>query len=108
MWGYQGPFPSHGSEGVGRFWALLGVFGWARTGRVAMAVKSGRPWRDRKRRRDAGCGGEVDPLFQPGWTHPLFLPGVAHPLFLMGWREEQQGEEGGEGGGGGHPLFVPG
>ncbi len=64
-----------------------------------MAVESGEPWRERKRWRDAGCGGEA---------HPLFLPGVAHPLFLEGWREEQQGEEGGEGGGGEHPLFMPG
>ncbi len=71
-------------------------------------MESGRPWRERKRLRDAGCGGEADPLFLPGWAHPLFLPGVAHPLFLVGWRGKQQGGEGGEGGGGGHPLFVPG
>jgi hypothetical protein len=38
---------------------------------------------------------------------PLFLPGVTHPLFLEGWREEQQGEEGGKGGGGEYPLFMP-
>ncbi len=90
VWGYLGPFPSYGSEGV------------------AMAVESGRRWRERKRWRDAGCGGEADPLFLPGWTHPLFLPGVVHPLFLTGWREEQQGRKGGGGGGGRHPLFVPG
>jgi hypothetical protein len=52
---------------------------------VAMAMKSGRPWRD--------------PLFLPGYAHPLFLPEVAHPLFLVGWRGKQQGKEGGEGGG---------
>jgi hypothetical protein len=71
-----------------------------------MVVESGRPRRERKRWRDAACGGEANLLFLPGCTHPLFLPGVAHPLFLTGWREEEQGEEGGEGGGGGHPLFV--
>ncbi len=51
---------------VGGSWALLGAFGWARTGRVAMVVESGRPWLERKRRIDAGCGGETDPLFLPG------------------------------------------
>ncbi len=51
---------------LGGSWALLGAFGWARTGRVAMAVESGRPWLERKRRLDAGCGGEADPLFLPG------------------------------------------
>ncbi len=34
----------------------------------------------------------------PEGAHPLFLPGVAHPLFMTGWREKQQGEEGGGGG----------
>jgi hypothetical protein len=48
-------------------------------------LESGRPWRERKRWRDASCGGEVGPLFLPGWTHPLFLPGVAHPLILTEW-----------------------
>jgi hypothetical protein len=33
-----------------------------------MAVESRRPWRERKRWRDAGCDGEADPLFLPGWT----------------------------------------
>ena len=28
-----------------------------------MAMELGRPWRERKRWRDAGCGGEADPLF---------------------------------------------
>ncbi len=71
---------------------------------MAMVVESGEPWRE----RDAGCGGEAHPLFLPGGAHPLFLPGVAHPLFLEGWREEQQGGEGGEGGGREQPLFMPG
>ncbi len=49
-----------------------------------------RPWKGWQRWRGGGCGVG------------------AHPLFLPGWREEQQGEEGGKGREGGHPLFVPG
>ncbi len=87
VWGYLGPFPSHGSEGV----AMVGTRTESR--------------RERQWWRGEGCGGGAHPLFLPEGAHPLFLSGVAHPLFLTGWREKQQGEVGG---GGGHPLFVPG
>ena len=49
VWGYQGPFPSHGSEGVGRFWALLGGRG-----------RGGWRWRwSRGGRGESGSGGET-------------------------------------------------
>ncbi len=125
---YRGPFPPHGSEGLG----MVGTREKRAEGssprgnwrgenlREDISVESsrtsphvrhrvGRRWARmgpvatgtaswRKRRRGRVVG-------CGGGVHPQVPSGGAHPLFLTGGGEEQQGEEGGEGG---HPLFVPG
>ncbi len=74
--------------------------------RAAAVERRGR----RRRGAPAVPAGRDTPAVPAGSGAPAVPAGSGAPAvpFLMGWREEQQGEEGGKGEGGEHPLFVPG